>query len=109
MIVEYLNKFRGILFGYKIKSFLYHENLVYTVTLSGSQIVINWQLVFKAFGSNIHHIAVVDNIVGSKLIRWTYESVDKIKPRKIRSQCWMNKLFTTSVIKKMNIFSQYIS
>ena len=33
-IVECLNQFRGILFGYEINVFLYNKNLVYAATLS---------------------------------------------------------------------------
>ena len=33
-IVECLKQFRGILFGYEINAFSYHENMVYAATLS---------------------------------------------------------------------------
>ena len=35
-IVECLKQFCGIIFGYEINVLLYHKNLVYTATLSGS-------------------------------------------------------------------------
>ena len=44
-IVEWLKKFRGILFEYKINIFSYHKNLVYATTLSKSQMVMPWRLI----------------------------------------------------------------
>ena len=43
--VECLKQFRGILFGYEIKVFSDHKNLVYAATLSESKRVMLWQLI----------------------------------------------------------------
>ena len=47
VIVECLNQFRRILFGYEINVFLYHKNLVYAATLSESQRVMHWLLILE--------------------------------------------------------------
>ena len=57
LILEFLQQFRGILFGYKINVFLDHKNLFYAETLSESQWVVRWKLIIKEFGLNIHNIA----------------------------------------------------
>ena len=44
-IVECINKFRGIHFGYEINVFSYHKNLVYAATLSEYQRVMRWRLI----------------------------------------------------------------
>ena len=62
-IVECLKQFCGILFGYEINVFSYHEKLVYAATLSESKRVMRWQLIIKEFGPNIQHISGVENIV----------------------------------------------
>ena len=68
-IVECLHKFQGILFGYEIKVFSDHKNMVYAATLSESQRVMRWRLILKEFGTNIQHITGVDNIVADTLSR----------------------------------------
>ena len=40
--VECLEQFRGIIFGYEIKIFSDHKNLVYATTLSESKRVMRW-------------------------------------------------------------------
>ena len=47
VIVECLEKFRGILFGYEINLFSYHKNMVYIVTMNESQRVIFCILILK--------------------------------------------------------------
>ena len=79
-IVECLKKFQGIIVGYEINLFSDHNNLVYAVTLGESQRVMCWRLVIKYFGSNIHHISVVDNIVADTLSRFPAMSSDKYEP-----------------------------
>ena len=93
-IVECLKQFRGILFGYEINVFSYHKNLVYAATLSESQRVIRWQLIFEYFGPNIKHIAEVDNIVADMLSRFPYTSTDKYDPFTSKYQCCANELFS---------------
>ena len=36
--------------------------------MSESQRLMRWRLVFKAYGHNIKHISVVDNLVSDKII-----------------------------------------
>ena len=66
-VVECLNQFRGIIFGYEIKIFSYHKNMVYAATLSESQMVMCWQLIIEEFGPNIQHIYLFHINVSSSL------------------------------------------
>ena len=70
-IVECLNQFSVILFGYEINVFSDHKNLVYAKTLSESQRVIRWKIIFKDFGPNIQHISGLYNIVADTLSRFS--------------------------------------
>ena len=65
--MELLKQLRGILFGYEINIFLYHNNLVHAKTLSESQRVMRWRIILEEFGTNIRHIAGVDNVVADTL------------------------------------------
>ena len=80
VILECLNKFHGILFGYEINVFSYHKNLVYAATLSESQLVMCWLLILEEFGTTIHHIYGVYNIVADALIKLPSTSIYKYKP-----------------------------
>ena len=72
-IVECLNQFRGILFGYSINVFSNHKNLVYAANLSeSSQQVTQWRLILEEFGPNLQHIAGVDNIIAVTLNLLTF-------------------------------------
>ena len=78
-IVEHLNQFRGIIFGYEINVFSYHKNTVYAATLSESQRVMRRRLIIKDFGTNIQHIDRVDNIVADTLIRLSMYSKRQVR------------------------------
>ena len=52
-ISECLKQFRGIIFGYEMNVFSYHNNLVYAATLSESKRVMSWRLILKEFGPNM--------------------------------------------------------
>ena len=91
--MECLNQLRGIIFGYEINVFSYHKNLVYAKTLSESQRVICWQLIFEEFGPNIHHIAGVDNIVANTIRRLPSTTSNKYNSCTRNIQCCANKLF----------------
>ena len=92
-IVEYLKRFREILFDYEINVLSDHKNLVYATTLSESQRIMCWRIIIKEFGPNIQHIAGDDNIVSDTLSRLTSMPSDKYKPYTIKSQCHANELF----------------
>ena len=49
--------------------FSYNKNLVYAATLSESQRVMLWKLIFEEFESNVNNIAGVENIVADVLSR----------------------------------------
>ena len=68
-IVECLKQFRRMLFGYEINVFSEHENLFYAANLSESQRVMRWRIILEYFGTNIHHISGVDNMVAHTLSR----------------------------------------
>ena len=91
--MEYLKKFRGIIFDYKKNIFLDHKNLVYVATLSEYQTVMRCWLILKEFGTNIHHIDGVYNIVSDTLSRLPYIAVDKYEPTIKKTHCRANKIF----------------
>ena len=93
-IVECLKKFRSILFGYEINVLSYHKNLVYATTLSEYQQVIRWILIIGAFGPNIQHIAVVDNIVSNSCSRLPSTPINKYDNCTRNSQSCVNESFT---------------
>ena len=93
-VVECLDKFSGIIFGYEINVFSDNKNMVYAATMSESQREIHWKIIIKVFGYNTQNIAGVDNIVAYKLSRLPYTSVDKDDPSTSKTQCCMNELFT---------------
>lgn len=68
-IVECLKEFRNILFGYSIRVFSDHKNLVHAATLSQSQRVMRWRLILEEFGPDIQHISGEDNIVADAISR----------------------------------------
>ena len=76
-VVECLNEFRGILFGYKINEFSDHNTVVDAATLSEYQRVMRWRLIIIEFGPNIQNIVGVDNIVADTLSRLPSTSVNK--------------------------------
>ena len=78
-IVERLKKFRGIPFGYEIKLFSDHKNMVYAETLSESRRLMRWRLILEAFGTNIQHIYEFESIVVDILSRLPSTSIDKYK------------------------------
>ena len=92
-IVEFLNQFRGILFGYEINVFSDNKNMVYAATLGESQRVTRWRLILKEFCPNIWHIYGFDNILADTFSRLQYTPVNRYKPITSKSQCCANKLF----------------
>jgi hypothetical protein len=91
--VECLKQFQGILFGYEIDMFSDHKNLVYAATLSESQRVMRWRLILEEFGSNIQHIAGVDNTVADMLSRLPSANCDEQTPSTDRESRHANELF----------------
>ena len=92
-IVECLKQSRGIIFGYEIKVFSDHKNLVYDATLSESQRVMLWQLILKEFGPNIQHIYGVDNIVADTISRLPSMPSDNYESCTRKAQCCVDELF----------------
>ena len=68
-IVECVKEFRNILFGYPIRVFSDHKNLVHAATLSQSQRVMRWRLILEEFGPDIQHIKGEDNVVADAISR----------------------------------------
>ena len=50
-IVECVKEFRNILFGYPIRVYSDHKNLVHAATMSQSQRVMRWRLILEEFGA----------------------------------------------------------
>ena len=68
-IVECVKEFRNILFGYPIRVFSDHKNLVHSTTLSQSQRVMRWRLILEEFGPDIQHVSGEDNVVADAMSR----------------------------------------
>ena len=68
--METLKEFRNILFGYQIKVFSDHKNLVNAATISQSQRVMRWRLILEEFGPDIKHISGEDNVVADAISRF---------------------------------------
>ena len=92
-IVECLDQFLGILFGYKINFLSDHKNLVYDANLCEYQRVMRWRIIIEEFETNIQHISGVDNIVADKLSILPYTPSNKYESCTRKSKCCANKLF----------------
>ena len=68
-IVECVKEFRNILFGYPIRVFSDHKNLVHAATMSQSQRVMRWRLILEEFGPDICHIKGASNVVADAISR----------------------------------------
>ena len=80
-IVECVKEFRNILYGYEIRVFSDHKNLVHAATMSQSQRVMRWRLILKEFGPDIRHISDDKNIVADALSRLPTANNDPIEQR----------------------------
>ena len=56
-----------------------------------------WKLILEEFGTNIHHISGVDNIVADTLSRLMFTTFNQDKPRTSRDLSSVNELFTAVV------------
>ena len=68
-IVECLKQFRNIVYGFPVKVYSDHKNLVHTATASESQRVTRWRWLLEEFGPEIIHIKGEDNTVADALSR----------------------------------------
>ena len=75
-IVECVKEFRNILFGYPIRVYSDHRNLVHAATVSQSQRVMRWRLILEEFGPDIRHISGEENC-GSRC----YQQITHCKQR----------------------------
>ena len=80
-IVETVKEFRNILFGYPIRVYSDHKNLVHSATISQSQRVMRWRLILEEFGPDIRHIKGEDNIVADAISRLPTASQDPSENR----------------------------
>ena len=68
-IVECVKEFRNILYGYPIRVWSDHKNLVQAATVSQSQRVMRWRLILEEFGPDIRHIKGEENVVADAISR----------------------------------------
>ena len=80
-IVECCKEFCNILFGYPLRVFSDHKNLVHAATVSQSQRVMRWRLILKEFGPDIIHIKGENNTVADAMSRLPTATTDQ------REQC----------------------
>ncbi len=79
-IVECCKEFRNILFGYPIRVYSDHKNLVHAATISQSQRVMRWRLILEEFGPDIRHISGEDNIVADAISRLPTATTNQKEP-----------------------------
>lgn len=94
-IVECVKEFRNILFGYPIKVYSDHKNLVHAATISQSQRVMRWRLILEEFGPDIRHIKGEENIVADAMSRLPTANKDQ-KEHCTEVQDLKNELFATN-------------
>ena len=80
-IVECVKEFRNILFGYPIRVYSDHKNLVHAATISQSQRVMRWRLILEEFGPDIRHISGEDNVVADAISRLPTANKDQKETR----------------------------
>ena len=68
-IVEGLKHFKNIIYGYPVKVFSDHKNLVYAATVSESQRVMRWRMILEEYGPEIIHIKGDENAAADALSR----------------------------------------
>ena len=85
-IVECCKEFRNILYGYPIKVYSDHKNLVHAATVSQSQRVMRWRLILEEYGPDIVHISGVDNTVADALSRLPTAATDQDDEPRIDAQ-----------------------
>ena len=68
-IVECVKEICNIIFGYPIRVFSDHKNLVHAANMSQSQRVMRWRLILEEFGPDIRHIKGEDNVVADSISR----------------------------------------
>ena len=92
-MIECSKQFQGILSVYEVEIISHHKNLVYEATMSASQRVMRWRLIFKGFGPNIQYISEIYNIVVYTLSHLPLENTDREKPSIISDLHQSNELF----------------
>lgn len=93
-IVEGLKHFKNIIYGYPIKVYSDHKNLVYAATISESQRVMRWRMILEEYGPEIVHIKGEENTSADALSR--LPKVDReVKPnRKARNEIFAQEIGT---------------
>ena len=74
-----MKEFRNILFGYLIRVFSDHKNLVHAATISQSQRVMRWRLILEEFGPDIQHIKGEDNVVADAISRLPKSEINELE------------------------------
>ena len=80
-IVECCKEFRNILFGYPLRVYSDHKNLVHAATISQSQRVMRWRLILEEFGPDIIHIKGENNTVADAMSRLPTANTDQRESR----------------------------
>ena len=80
-IVECCKEFRNILFGYPLRVYFDHKNLVHAATISQSQRVMRWRLILEEFGPDVIHIKGENNTVTDAMSRLPTANTDQRESR----------------------------
>ncbi len=75
-IVETLKEFKNILFGYKIKVYTDHKNIVHETLVMSSDRVMRWRLLLEEYGVEFIHVPGNDNVLADSLSRYPLEEYD---------------------------------
>lgn len=68
-VVEGLKHFKNIIYGYPVKVYSDHKNLVHKATVSESQRVMRWRMILEEYNPEIIHIKGEENIAADALSR----------------------------------------
>ena len=86
-IAKCLQQFQIILLGYEINALSEHKNLVYAATLSEYQKLMRCRLIIEEVGTNIQHIAGVDNKLSDTINRLPSTPSNKYESCTSKYQC----------------------
>ena len=76
-IVEGLKHFKNIIYGYPIRVYSDHKNLVHDATVSDSQRVMRWRMILEEYAPEIIHIKGEQNIAADALSRLPIQEIEE--------------------------------
>ena len=91
-IVEGLKHFKNIIYGYPVKVFSDHKNLVHAATVSESQRVMRWRMILEEYGPEIVHIKGEENTSADALSRLPKKAEDVQPNKKVKHEMFAQEV-----------------